>query len=590
MNKICICGDTRAGKTTFLKALTKIKGFPHFVSDPEWPENREFYDKGVVATSGYSHLKGELVVNEDKRYPVEFLDYPGEDFGEGFVFNGKKDEKLSSYISEGAFLYFFIEPEKVNTRNLGALVNLLNFFEKCHTKQGKNKNVCLVLTKADTCSEEELPEHTPHAVEAFIEKKASGILPAIRSLSDSFSCCAMSVVDDEMDAASRQIFFEPYFRTEDTRKRNWFILATIAILLGVIALCSGIDAFRRWDAKATRTDPKHKPIFGTGENKSNYDDKCRHQLAKFEKKAMERVNEENLLYYIEELEKLPDPDGRAKLIEHSLREKVRDMLDSELRMLKSELKNSMNEETLRRYNSVKAKYQKLFGDLPDELEFSPIEMDLPLIQKILNISNSGILSYTNMRASAISEFCDKSRSLPQAEKMIIEESVETARMLASKGKYRFLISFKGFQHGLVDDVEPAVTLSLFMYSEEDSDKIKFEGACTEKYGIEKHLEWQVGDSIYLSIWDACFPVSPDEIVYERGRENSSQRVAIHDFCQDGWFRPDWSESNERTENVMLRCNVTDPEGNLLTKERLDNVYKYVYDNVYWENLKKSLNP
>ena len=26
MNKICICGDTRAGKTTFLKAITKING------------------------------------------------------------------------------------------------------------------------------------------------------------------------------------------------------------------------------------------------------------------------------------------------------------------------------------------------------------------------------------------------------------------------------------------------------------------------------------------------------------------------------------------------------------------------------------
>lgn len=585
MNKICICGDTRAGKTTFLKAITKINGYPHFVSDPEWPENRDFYEKGIVATSGYSHLKGELVVEENKQYPVDFLDYPGEDFGEGFVLNGRKEEKLSEFICEGSFLYFFIEPDNLNTTHLGALINLLHFFEACHKQQGKAANACLVLTKADTCSEDELPERTQQAVEALIEQRAPGFLRTLRSHANSFTCCAISAKGEEMDTDSRRVFFEPYFQHEDKRKRYWLILKGAAVIMGAILLCLAGDAFREWDAESTINDPKHSPWLRTDENLTNYDNKCRKLLAELEKKASENVNIKNLDDYLNELKEIGDPDNRKYQIVHNLKEKVREQLHDKITTLLQSLKTNYHHDDLRAYKEAVLAYKNRFGELPTELIFDERKMDLPMIKDILNIGNHGIVMYTSSRVAAISEFCQKCTSLSPELRSEINEALMTARMLASNGTYQVNVSCKKFEK----PTEAELTLSTSPYTEDQSDTVSFHGDWKEKHNIRFRLEWNAGHSIHLSIWEDSdiLYVSPDEIVHHSSL-SSTEHLSIHDFCSNDWFSPNWKENSSNVRNVQLKCSVTDPNGEELTTERLNQVYKYVYSNQFWNELQSSL--
>ena len=91
------------------------------------------------------------------------------------------------------------------------------------------------------------------------------------------------------------------------------------------------------------------------------------------------------------------------------------------------------------------------------------------------------------------------------------------------------------------------------------------------------------------MWEdsAIWGVSPDEIV-RHSSLSSTEHLSIHDFCSNDWFPPNWKKDSSNVRNVQLKCSVTDPNGEKLTTERLNQVYKYVYSNQFWNELQTSL--
>ena len=355
--------------------------------------------------------------------------------------------------------------------------------------------------------------------------------------------------------------------------------------MGAILLCWAGDAFREWDAESTINDPEHYPWLPTDENLTNYDNKCRKLLAELEKKASENVNIKNLDDYLNKLEEIGDPDNRKDQIVHNLKEKVREQLHDKITTLLQSLKTNYLHDDQRAYNKAVLAYNNRFGELPTELKFDERKMDLPMIKDILNISNHGIVMYTSSRVAAISEFCQKCTSLSPELRFEINEALMTARMLASNGTYQVDVSCKKFEK----PTEAEITLSTYHYTEDQSDTVSFHGYWKEVHNRSFRLEWNAGHSIHLSMWEdsAIWGVSPDEIV-RHSSLSSTEHLSIHDFCSNDWFPPNWKKDSSNVRNVQLKCSVTDPNGEKLTTERLNQVYKYVYSNQFWNELQTSL--
>lgn len=585
MNKICICGDTQAGKTTFLKAIRSKGGYPQFLSDPNWPENKIFYDnKGVVATSGYSHLKGTLVDAKGQEYPVEFLDYPGEDFREGFIRNGKKDEKLSSFMKDCSFLYFFVEPKKVDEAHIGALADTLHCFKKQQKRQGSPIHACLVLTKADTLSTGDLRDWSSESVEKYVEKRAPGILNTLPDRADNFRCCAISAKGEKISAKDRKEFFAPYFQKENTRQRNHTVARTMIAVAIIGMLIFGGYKFYRWDQKETAGNPNHTPIIATPKNKIADLEKHRRTLNEFEQANYPKVNNDNLDEILAQLEKLKNPDGRKESIALRFKNKVRSQILNELEIRRDVYNNDPTTQHYEAYSEIAEKYCRRTGEkIPPEYQIDNRKMDLNGIENILNISFRGNLKeFAISRIENINSFLTNTRSISTEEKIAIAEAMQTAKMLADTGHYTVNVSFKGLSKPHV----VAVTLTTSRYTEAESDGIHFDDIERDlQYNIPISIQWNLNRSIYLSLWKEAFWVgeSPDEIAGFHQSYNTFNSIAIYPLCTNQWENAGWT-NDETAAGVKFKCSVIGPDGQDLTQQRLNNVYWYILGDQYWTKL------